>query len=138
MRESQAGTTQPDMIWFHGAVERHRDTVFRVAFSVRVTGTELKSEEGYLAHVSPLGITFAAPFGELAIDAWVPGGTTLQMSDGSTYVVEDDDNLNTYCSYYTEEGALTLVFNRLVDPAQVTGVTIGGPGGEPLEFFPAG
>ena len=106
--------------------------------SVRVTGPELKSEEGYLAHVSPLGITFAAPFGELAIDAWVPGGTTLQMSDGSTYVVEDDDNLNTYCSYYTEEGALTLVFNRLVDPAQVTGVTIGDPGGEPLEFSPAG
>jgi len=33
VRESQAGTTQPDMIWFHGAVERHRDTVFRVAFN---------------------------------------------------------------------------------------------------------
>ena len=29
----RAGVTRPDMIWFHGAVERYRDTVFRVAFN---------------------------------------------------------------------------------------------------------
>lgn len=29
----QADVTQPDMIWFHSAVERYRDTVYRIAFN---------------------------------------------------------------------------------------------------------
>lgn len=49
-------------------------------------------------------------------------------------MVEGPDVLNSYCSYYTAEGALTIIFNRLVDPAQVTGVTVDGPDGSTLTF----
>ena len=33
MQGDAAGVTRPDIIWFHGVVERYRDTVFRVAFN---------------------------------------------------------------------------------------------------------
>lgn len=128
--------------------------------SAHVDSVELTDCQGHTAYVSPVSITYAAPFGEACSwsagpdgtpvldgayayegqgpqdeDAgWVPCNTTIQLADEDPYVVEAEDVLNSYCSYYTTEGAMTLVFNRLVDPSQVTGVTADGPDGTTLEF----
>ncbi|MBQ6411290.1 MAG: hypothetical protein IJI16_05010 [Atopobiaceae bacterium] len=128
--------------------------------SAHVGSVELTDGQGHTAYVSPVSITYAAPFGEASgwptdpdgtpvLDGayayedqglqdeeagWVPCNTTIQLADGDPYVVEAEDVFNSYCSYYTSEGAMTLVFNRLVDPSQVTGVTADGPDGTTLEF----
>lgn len=129
--------------------------------AAHVDGVELTDGQGHSAYVSPLGITFAAPFGEacdwaldddtalvedgeayVAMDetaagessGWVPGSTTILLANGDDYVVTGEDVFNSYCSYYTKDGAMTVVFNRLVDPAQVTGVVTDGPDGTALEF----
>lgn len=104
-----------------------------------VDRANLADDQGHIAHISPIGITFEAPSDEFAdpdslgTDR-VTGGIALQLADGSTYVVEGEDVHNSYCSYYTLDGDMVLVFNRLVDPAQVTGITVGGPGDTTLVF----
>lgn len=128
--------------------------------SAHVGGIELTDDQGHTAYVSPMGVTYAAPFGEAcgwptdpdvtpALDGaytdedqgsqddgagWAPRNTTILLANGDPYVVEGEDVLNSYCGYYTSDGAMTLVFNRLVDPSQVTGVTVDGPDGTTLKF----
>ena len=131
----------------------------------RVDSIKLTDGQGHIAFVSPVGITYAAPFGEACgwpIDSdstptsdgayayeeqdpqvedpqvesagWAPNNTTIQLASGDPYVVESEDVFNSYCSYYTTNGAMTLVFNRLLDPELVASVTVDGPDGTTLTF----
>ena len=65
---------------------------------------------------------------------WVPSNTAIQLGGQDAHVVVGPDVLNSYCSYYTTNGAMTLVFNRLLDPELVASVTVDGPDGTTLTF----
>lgn len=117
-----------------------RDIVFPAAdtvASVTFTGGE------YTAHVSPMSIRFEAPFGEGAEIGWVPHDLTIHYADGTEYVCQQEDPYmeNTVFGQYRSLdgnglGDLVYVFNRLIDPAEVASVTIGGPNDTTLTFTP--
>lgn len=61
-------------------------------------------------------------------------GLTLDLSDGSTYVVEDDNTVNAVFGLGRANGETTMLFNRLIDPEAVVRITVDLHSGERLTF----
>ncbi len=83
---------------------------------------ELTGPEGWTASLSPMGLMLKAP----SLDD-IDGGKTItvRFADGSEYMVVGDASVNNCpVSCVNENGTARYVFNRLVDPAEVTSVTV--------------
>ena len=111
----------PDELYvdfFQNDAERYRLTVPLTALAEAV---ELPGPEGWTASISPVGLMLAAP----SVDD-IAGGKaiTVYLADGSEYMVVGDASVNNCpVSCLNESGTARYVFNRLVDPAEVTSVT---------------
>lgn len=91
------------------------------------------SADGLRASVSPVGIVFE---GDVVEDDWMER-LTVHLADGSDYVVVDDDVMNAVVGWYAGEHTTAEMFNRLVDPAEVTSVEVElTRDGEVLELLP--
>ena len=83
------------------------------------------------ARVSPIGVTIDVAAGTAGADAGEEAsptaevcGVSLGLSDGSTYVVEGGDVMNRTLDLQRRDGSVAILFNRLVDPAAVTSVSV--------------
>lgn len=91
---------------------------------------ELTGPEGWTASLSALGLAIAPPEGDPYGDDFGFSDLVIHYADGSEYVLKDNEpyTLNTRVSCITDGGVLRHVFNRLIDPEQVTSVTAVGSG----------
>ena len=83
-----------------------------------------------MAILSPIAVRVDAQYSRYLEDGSVVTGDVhelvLEYADGSRYVVESPEAMNNDYGIYSSDNYLTLVFNRLVDPSQVTAVTVDG------------
>lgn len=100
---------------------------------------ELVSEEGYTAHLSPVGILFDIWFEGADPDAYARE-LSVQFGDGTEYILQSEDpyidNRIVSCGS-PEDDVEASVFNRLVDTDSVVSVTRNGPESTPIVFTPA-
>ncbi len=91
---------------------------------------ELTGPDGWTASVSAMGLTVAPPEGDPYGSDYGFGDVVIHYADGSEYVVEAGEpyTVNMRLSCITDGGLLRYVFNRLIDPEQVTSVTAVGSG----------
>lgn len=104
-----------------------------------IPSVELMSEEGYTAHISPMGIFFDTYFEGVDPDAYLRE-LSVQFGDGIEYVLKSDDpyvdNQIVSCGSDRDDVEAS-VFNRLVDADSVVSVTRNGPDDTPIVFTPA-
>ncbi len=91
--------------------------------------TALTAEDGWTAKLSPMGLVIEPPAGNPYGNDYGFEDLVVHLSDGSEYVVERTEpyTLNERMGTI-HEGVQRMVFNRLIDPAQVTSVTALGSG----------
>ena len=91
---------------------------------------ELSASDGWTASLSALGLAIAPSEGDPYGDDYGFGDLVIHYADGSEYVVEAGEpyTVNKRVSCITDGGVLRYVFNRLIDPEQVTSVTAVGSG----------
>ena len=91
--------------------------------------TALTAEDGWTARLSPMGLVIEPPADNPYGNDYGFGDLIVHMSDGSEYAVERAEPYTVNDRVGTiHEGVQRLVFNRLIDPAQVTSVTAVGSG----------
>ena len=104
-----------------------------------IPSVELKSEEGYTAHISPMGIFFDTCFEGADPNAFLRE-LSVGFDDGTEYVLKSDepyvDNQTVSCGSDRSDVEAS-VFNRLVDADSVVSVTRNGPDDTPIVFTPA-
>ena len=105
-----------------------------------IPSREFRSEEGYTAHVSPIGIFFDNDFEGADPNAYLRE-LALELDDGTEYVLKSEDpyvdNQIVSCGSPRSDVEAS-VFNRLVDADDVVSVTRNGAEEEMIVFTPAG
>lgn len=99
--------------------------------SQAVAVTPLAGPDGWSASISPVGLQIVPPEGNPYGVNYVFGDLTIHMTDGTEYALEQDDPyMSNYIlgGYGEDDDATSIVFNRLIDPAQVESVTAVGDG----------
>lgn len=95
-----------------------------VPLADRAEAVDLKSEDGWTASVSPMGLALMEPADSTERET-VLGDVIVHYADGTEYVVQKDEpytvNHRVACG---DVGIHRLVFNRLIDPETVESVTI--------------
>lgn len=83
----------------------------------------LTGSEGWTASISPMGLAITAPEG--IGSGYGSGDITIHYDNGEEYVVITSEPyiINTYLTCLSEGGTTRYVFNRLIDPAEVSSVT---------------
>ncbi len=107
---------------FFGGADAGEKYRLTVPLTELAEAAELTGPEGWTASLSPMGLMLTAP----SVDA-IDGGKTItvHLADGSEYMVVGDASVNNCpVSCLNESGTARYVFNRLVDPAEVTSVTV--------------
>ena len=104
-----------------------------------VPSVELVSEDGYTAHISPIGVFFDHSFEGADPDAYLRE-LSVQFDDGTEYVLKSDDpyvdNQVVSCTSFDDDVEAS-VFNRLVDAGSVVSVTRNGAEDAAVVFTPA-
>ena len=90
-----------------------------------VDAETLTGPDGWSASVSPVGLKIASPEGKRSGYEYYFNVVALQMTDGTEYVLEQEEPYmyNITVGAVCQDGGTAMVFDRLVDPAQVQSVT---------------
>ena len=97
--------------------------------SAAVPATALSGPDGWSASVSPLGLQIAPPAENPYGQNYYFNDLVIHMADGTQYVLKQEEPNMYNCTAGCYEGERTdLVFDRLIDPEQVTAVTALGKG----------
>ena len=90
-----------------------------------VDAETLTGPDGWSASVSPVGLKIASPEGKRGGYEYYFNAVALQMADGTEYVLEQEEPYmyNITVGAICHDGGTAMVFDRLVDPAQVQSVT---------------
>lgn len=107
-----------------------------------LAATQMTSDNGASLSLSPLGLAldlgqlFSADEGERAkVDSYAVAKVVVNYSDGSSYVVEDDEqNIENTMNALNHYGTMLRSFNRLVDPSQVESVEVTNRAGEVVTY----
>lgn len=98
---------------------------------------------GSTASASSLGLVLRIPavpvdpgVPEAGMVAWNVRQIIIGMADGSEYVVMDGNDVMNYNAAYTfnDQNGGGYLFNRLIDPAQITSITVTNSAGEQIVF----
>ena len=106
--------------FFHDEGEQYRLTV---PLPEPAEAVELTGPEGWMARISPMGLAITAP--EDIGGDYESGNITVHYADGGKYMVISSEPyvINSPVSCINESGTTRYVFNRLIDPAEVSSVT---------------
>ena len=90
-----------------------------------VDAETLTGPDGWSASVSPVGLKIASPEGMRSGYDYYFNDVALHMADGTEYVLEQEEPYmyNITVGAICQDGGTAMVFDRLVDPAQVQSVT---------------
>lgn len=90
-----------------------------------VDAETLTGPDGWSADVSPVGLKIASPEGKRSGYDYYFNAVALRMADGTEYVLEQEEPYmyNITVGAVCQDGGTAMVFDRLVDPAQVQSVT---------------
>lgn len=90
-----------------------------------VDAETLTGPEGWSAGLSPVGLKLMSPEGKRSGYDYYFKDVALRMADGTEYVLEQEESYmyNITVGAVCDDGGTAMVFDRLVDPAQVQSVT---------------